>query len=246
MPSQTFLCCPLADATWAVAMRSAALRVSQDCWVLPKLVCNGLALLSCTADPGSVWCFRMSNDYRLLLFLIFFPRATPPDSLTQSKIDPPTFRTALAVTGTCLLHAIITIVLSLYFVLSRPHLLQEWANFLGIFSTVLASIQYFPQIYTTFMLKRVGALSIPMMCIQTPGSFLWAYSLATRLGPSGWSAWGIYCVTGCLQGTLLVMGSYFEIKERQRQQAKDSASAVNRHASADLASEETPLLDTPD
>lgn len=126
--------------------------------------------------------------------------------------------------------------------------MQGWANFLGIFSTALSAIQYFPQIYTTFMLKRVGALSIPMMCIQTPGSFLWAASLAARLGPSGWSAWGIYCVTGVLQGTVLALGSYYEIREWQRQKAKRASSDpdANGHAEDDRPSEQTPLLHSPD
>lgn len=48
------------------------------------------------------------------------------------------------------------------------------------------------------------------MCIQTPGSLVWAASLAQRLGVEGWSAWGVYVVTALLQGTLLVMGIYFE------------------------------------
>lgn len=77
-------------------------------------------------------------------------------------------------------------------------------------SAVLASIQYFPQIWTTFRLQKVGSLSIPMMCIQTPGSLVWAASLAQRLGAEGWSAWGVYVITALLQGTLLVMGIYFE------------------------------------
>jgi hypothetical protein len=102
------------------------------------------------------------------------------------------------------------VILSCVFVWAAPAHLQAWANFLGVFSTILASIQYFPQIYTTYQLKRVGSLSIPMMCIQTPGSFVWSASLAARLGSAGWSAWGVYLVTGTLQGTLLVMGSYFE------------------------------------
>jgi hypothetical protein len=57
-----------------------------------------------------------------------------------------------------------------------------------------------------------------MMVIQTPGSFVWAGSLAKRMGPEGWSTWGIYLVTGCLQGCLLVMGIYFEIEARKAQQ----------------------------
>lgn len=137
--------------------------------------------------------------------------ATTPKSL------PHTYQTALLVTFLSVLHAILTLILSVYYVYLRPEHSQWWANFLGIFSTILASIQYFPQIWTTWNLKRVGSLSIPMMCIQTPGSFVWAGSLAKRYGSEGWSAWGVYLVTGCLQGSLLVMGSYFEIMERRRE-----------------------------
>ena len=53
------------------------------------------------------------------------------------------------------------------------------------------------------------------MVIQTPGSFVWAGSLAARLGAEGWSIWGVYLVTGCLQGCLLVMGIYFELQARK-------------------------------
>jgi PQ loop repeat len=181
----------------------------------------------------------------LLLFLVFFPRETPSTANPTKDPQTPSFRTAVAVTATCIAHAFVIIILSTYFVIARPSQLQGWANFLGIFSTVLASIQYFPQIYTTYMLKRVGSLSIPMMCLQTPGSFLWAASLAARLGISGWSAWGVYCVTGCLQGTLLVMGSYFEIVERRRlkKQGENTAAHPNGDVAAGVdASEETPLL----
>jgi hypothetical protein len=79
----------------------------------------------------------------------------------------------------------------------------------------------------TFSLAHVGSLSIPMMLIQTPGSFVWAGSLAARLGTEGWSTWGIFLVTGCLQGCLLVMGIYFELKARREAQAlEDSVSTT--------------------
>jgi hypothetical protein len=64
----------------------------------------------------------------------------------------------------------------------------------------------------------VGSLSIPMMLIQTPGSFVWAGSLAARLGVEGWSTWGVFLVTGCLQGCLLFMGIYFEVQARKGKQ----------------------------
>lgn len=93
------------------------------------------------------------------------------------------------------------------------------------------------------MLKRVGSLSIPMMCIQTPGSFVWAASLAARLGKEGWSAWGVYLVTGCLQGTLLVLGIYYELNQRGQQ--KDLGPQENGDVIAngeDEHDERTPLL----
>jgi len=143
--------------------------------------------------------------------------AYPVEPSDTAKPLPHSYRTALLVTLLSVVHAIIILILSVYYVYLRPQHSQWWANFLGIFSTILASIQYFPQIWTTWNLKRVGSLSIPMMCIQTPGSFVWAGSLAKRFGMEGWSAWGVYLVTGTLQGSLLVMGSYFEIMFKRRE-----------------------------
>jgi hypothetical protein len=80
------------------------------------------------------------------------------------------------------------------------------------------------------------------MCIQTPGSFVWAGSLAARLGPSGWSAWGVYLVTGCLQGTLLVMGSYFEIKHNRREKQELEERMAQGNGESVAPSEQTPLL----
>lgn len=148
------------------------------------------------------------------------------------------------VVATSVLHAIVISILSLYFMLRRPDNQQGWANFLGIFATVLSSIQYFPQIYTTYMLKRVGSLSIPMMCIQTPGSFLWAASLAARYGKEGWSTWGIYTVTGCLQGILLVMAINFELQawKSQKHERQDTDGRTTNGGAVIGDSEETPLL----
>lgn len=99
--------------------------------------------------------------------------------------------------------------------LSRPDLLGAWANILGLSAAALALVQYFPQIWTTYHLRHVGSLSVLMMVIQTPGSFVWAGSLAARLGAEGWSTWGVYLVTGCLQGSLLSMGIYFELQAKK-------------------------------
>lgn len=57
-------------------------------------------------------------------------------------------------------------------------LIQRWATFLGITGTLLAAGQYIPQIIYTFRAKLVGSLSIPMMCLQVPGSVIFVYSVS--------------------------------------------------------------------
>ncbi|KFY25692.1 hypothetical protein V491_01640 [Pseudogymnoascus sp. VKM F-3775] len=149
----------------------------------------------------------------LLLFLIFFPRnPVLPQTTTANQ---PTWRTALGVAFLCLVHGLVIILVSAWLAVSRPGYMGTLANILGLMAAGLACVQYFPQIWTTYQLGHVGSLSIPMMVIQTPGSFVWAGSLAARLGAEGWSIWGVYLVTGCLQGCLLVMGIYFELQARK-------------------------------
>lgn len=106
--------------------------------------------------------------------------------------------------------AVLNIVLTSYF----PAALQSYANTLGMAATLISLVQFLPQIYTTYVLKSAGALSIPMMCIQVPGSYVWAASLAVRLGWAGWSIWGLYMVTGFLQGIILVLAITYEVRER--------------------------------
>lgn len=115
-----------------------------------------------------------------------------------------------------------------------------WANILGIAAASLAAIQYLPQIWTTYARGDVGSLSIPMMVIQTPGSFVWAGSLAARLGLEGWSTWGVYLITGCLQGCLLIMGIAFELKKRREleQLIGPVESGVEHRIEADLVSDQ--------
>ena len=47
-------------------------------------------------------------------------------------------------------------------------------------SATLAALQYAPQIVHTYRMKLVGALSIPMMLIQTPGAIFMVLSIALR------------------------------------------------------------------
>ncbi|EAS32589.3 PQ loop repeat protein [Coccidioides immitis RS] len=160
----------------------------------------------------------------LALFVIFF--TNPDTTATSKKRESPSFRTALLVAAACIIHAVAAVVLGVTIALAYPSSRQLWANIFGIMATILSSIQYFPQIYTTYVLRRVGSLSIPMMCIQTPGSLVWAASLAARLGTEGWSTWGVYVVTALLQGTLLIMGIYFEYLNPQKGEGGTNSGGV--------------------
>jgi uncharacterized protein with PQ loop repeat len=83
----------------------------------------------------------------------------------------------------------------------REH--TDFALFLGVTGTLLAILQYAPQIYKTYRAGLVGALSLGTMIIQVPGSVLFVLSIAIRPGVN-WSSWIPYAVTGAMQGALLV------------------------------------------
>ena len=181
------------------------------------------------------------SRFRLFLFLLFFPSATPLAPPSKPTVQP-SLQTAIAVFVTCILHLIVIFILSMIVIFRVPSHLSLWANVLGVMGTCLAAIQLLPQIYTTWKLQAVESLSIPMMCIQTPGSFVWVGSLAARFGWEGWSTWGIYLVTGVLQGCLLAMGITFELRERRGRRAEVETPNENVIAVED-ADERTRLLD---
>lgn len=161
------------------------------------------------AQIGVQWmCFAII----LVLFLVFFRRddADADEEELDGDPDQPTWRTAIGVAAVCLIHGLLIVIISAAFALGSPSYLGAWANFLGIMSALLAAIQYIPQIWTTYHLKHAGSLSIPMMCVQTPGGLLFAGSLAARLGWEGWSSWGVYVLTAVMQGILLVMAIKYE------------------------------------
>ncbi|KAG2007470.1 hypothetical protein CC2G_015164 [Coprinopsis cinerea AmutBmut pab1-1] len=93
-----------------------------------------------------------------------------------------------------------------------PPAAYSWARFLGVSAAVFASVQYAPQLLHTYRTKLVGALSIPMMCIQTPGGILMVTSIALRPG-TNWTSWITFAVAAVMQGMLLVMCLFW--KRRQ-------------------------------
>ncbi|KAG6884622.1 hypothetical protein C0993_009451 [Termitomyces sp. T159_Od127] len=93
-------------------------------------------------------------------------------------------------------------------------ILSKWATFLGVSSALLAAIQYAPQLIHTYRAKIVGALSIPMMCIQSPGAILMVLSIALRPG-TNWTSWITFAVSGIMQGSLLAMCIIFHFRQRR-------------------------------
>jgi len=199
------------------------------------MCCKEVSPFECTAGVlgivqiGTQWiCFAVI----LLLFLVFFRRDDAEVDEDEQELDPdrPTWRTALIVAAVCIVHGFAVVIVSASLSLGAPQYLLPWANFLGISAAVLAAIQYFPQIWTTYKLKHAGSLSILMMCIQTPGGLLFAASLAARLGWGGWSSWGVYVLTAFMQGILLAMAIRYEWQavERSKQQAAPERPSYNR------------------
>lgn len=173
----------------------------------------------------------------MALFLIYFPRATPSttpsDPDTSPEPEPPSYRSALLVVLLCIFYAVALGIASTYTILvAPPSVAWRVADGLGITATALAAIQYFPQIYTTYRLQSLGSLSIPMMCVQTPGGLLWAASLAARLGWEGWSAWILYVFISTLQGVVLGMGLWFKWKKRGQVSEEEEEEGDGDHESA--------------
>ncbi|GAB0136895.1 hypothetical protein EsDP_00005181 [Epichloe bromicola] len=182
------------------------------------------------AQLGMQWvCFALI----LVLFLIFFRYSdanVPPEELAG---ESPKWQTAVGVGLACVVHGLVVVILTGVFTIASPYHLTAWANFLGIMAAALAAVQYFPQIWTTYRLKHVGSLSIPMMCIQTPGGLLFAASLYARLGPEGWSTWVIYLLTALLQGCVLFLGVYYEIQARREERQSSSHGILGPRPSLD-------------
>ena len=98
---------------------------------------------------------------------------------------------------------------------SERSVLVSWATALGFFSLLFSLLQYLPQIHLTFVKSEIGALSIPTMLIQTPGSFVFVYTLASSPGTNV-STWITYLVTGVLQGILLIICIVYHFRDARK------------------------------
>ncbi|KAJ2518437.1 hypothetical protein H4217_003333 [Coemansia sp. RSA 1939] len=138
-----------------------------------------------------------------------------PSTAKQPTIE---WQTALYVAAAVSTHGLVCILMStMLVVLVGPYAAptRTWASLLGLFSLCLTCIQFLPQILKTWRSGVVGALSIPMMLMQTPGGFLFSYSIAVRPGVN-WSSWISTFVAATLQGVLLVICLVFDAREKRQ------------------------------
>ena len=87
--------------------------------------------------------------------------------------------------------------------------IRNVGQFFGIFCTILSCIQYIPQIYRTWISKRIGALSATSLAIQAPGSYFFAYTVATR-PETDLTTWGSFFISGTFQLILVIICVYLK------------------------------------
>ncbi|KAJ2723784.1 hypothetical protein GGI07_002403 [Coemansia sp. Benny D115] len=157
------------------------------------------------------------------------------------------WKTALWVAGAVATHGAVCILMSsLLVTLVGPYAAptRTWASLLGLFSLCLTCLQFFPQIIKTWRSGTVGALSIPMMLMQTPGGFVFAYSIAIRPGVN-WSSWISTFVAATLQGVLLAICLVFDAREKQARAEGARLSAPEPSAVAQAVAAGVPVVVVP-
>ncbi|KDQ54104.1 hypothetical protein JAAARDRAFT_182472 [Jaapia argillacea MUCL 33604] len=200
--------------------------------------CPVLSLGSCiemTAGLFQVFLQWFLFTVILVLYMMYFPPhlkyaqidVDTNDDLGQRLIKTPIksddWRLSITLSWVVFIHlAFITFVTFLLLLTNYPlpsgeettEQILHWATFLGVTSAILAAIQYMPQLVHTYRVKVVGALSIPMMCIQSPGAVLMVLSIALRPG-TNWTTWITFAVAGIMQGSLLIMCIIWTFRQRR-------------------------------
>lgn len=140
------------------------------------------------------------------IFILIFVLVLTKNSIKQDKTE---YAEIIKVGHFVLIHGLASVIQIIIALSTNHKVLIFIANINGLLSTLLTVIKYVPQIFTTYKLKHPGTLSIGMMCIQTPGGFIFTATLFFTKG-SHWSSWISYLFAALLQGTLLSLCIYYE------------------------------------
>ncbi|KAI0694120.1 hypothetical protein BC835DRAFT_1415497 [Cytidiella melzeri] len=194
------------------------------------------------------FCFTMI----LVLYMMYYPAhlkyatVAVGDRIVKTEIKQDAWKLSLTLSWVVLISTVLFTFVTFLLLGTEisPHSvrLDWWATFLGVSSTLLAALQYLPQIVHTYRHKLVGALSIPMMLIQTPGAILMVTSIVVRPG-TNWTTWSPYAAAGILQGILLVMCIMWKI--RQRKLDIDDFGNPLGSSQPDLAASPVPVIQGP-
>jgi uncharacterized protein with PQ loop repeat len=133
------------------------------------------------------------------LYFIFFQIEEEEEGLLSTGPTKQHRGIVLAMISSFTLSMIAVVVSLLY----QPILLYV-AGVCGLVSTITGTIQFVPQIATTLMTRNFGSLSITMLLMQCPGSFVFVYSLMTQPG-TNWTSWISFLVCGIFQFLLICM-----------------------------------------
>jgi len=98
---------------------------------------------------------------------------------------------------------------------SNSKVVSDYAFSFGIISTVAILCQWTPQIWKTWNAKEVGSLSIMMLLLQAPGSFI-VVIFQGILYRESVSTWLTFLLTGIQQTILLILCLVFEFRRRQK------------------------------
>lgn len=168
------------------------------------------------------------------LYIIYYParlkyvdidipaHGTLPPQHVKTKLLSDDWRLSVNVSWAVTIHLVFITIVTFFLLFTRipgpdgevPRQISLWATFLGVSSALLAAIQYAPQLSRTYRLKLVGALSIPMMIIQSPGAAIMSISIALRPG-TNWTSWAMFAVSGIMQSALLVMCIAWKFRQRR-------------------------------
>lgn len=105
----------------------------------------------------------------------------------------------LMLLGTILMISIFLLALSL-----EHNTAQFIGSIFGLIAGVTSLFQFIPQIIETCKSRRIGSLSLQMLCIQCPGSFLFAFTISRQPG-SNISSWATFAIGGILQLVLILV-----------------------------------------
>jgi len=186
--------------------------------------CNVYSTSDCLETVGGV--IQVGFQWALfcvtqVLYIVYFPShlkyaivPSPRDGEPlKTTLKSSSWSLSITLSWVVLIHIILITFISFILISTSPSdpsgtvrstQLELWATFLGVSSAIFAALQYAPQIVHTYRLKLVGALSIPMMLMQTPGGFAMTLSIILRPG-TNWTSWAQFLVAAVMQGFLLVM-----------------------------------------